>query len=174
MNDIVGLHELLEIMDIDDGSELEYFESMADLIEEEREVDFDALYTIFSQADVYKLVGLIKDYFEDISEIIPDEDTDFNILLENIKTNLVGLGEEMDKEEPDTIRLFTSEFSKFREWYATRKEVLCRDLEEGTYEDLTVIQAIGAIRAEKLGEGRYQMDFSNMLDYDISEYVVHL
>ena len=40
----MNLEELLEYLDLDDGSEFEYFEAMADLVESEDYIDSDAVY----------------------------------------------------------------------------------------------------------------------------------
>ena len=44
------INDLLEMLDIEDGSQFEYFECMSDLVEAEDEIDADVMYHNFRGA----------------------------------------------------------------------------------------------------------------------------
>lgn len=64
----MNYEELLEYLELDDGTQLEYFEAMADLIESEEYIEQEAVYQLFEQADNTMIEELLNDYFEDILE----------------------------------------------------------------------------------------------------------
>ena len=87
----MNLEELLEYLDLDDGSEFEYFEAMADLVESEDYIDSDAVYGLFEKADMTVVEELLNDYFEDILDGLPDDSGEIFALLHQIKLSLTGL-----------------------------------------------------------------------------------
>ena len=69
----MNFEELLEYLDLEDGSDFEYFEAMADLIESEEYIDQEAVYSLFQQADKTMIEELLNDYFEDVLDGLPDD-----------------------------------------------------------------------------------------------------
>lgn len=166
----MNLEELLEYLDLDDGSEFEYFEAMADLVESEDYIDSDAVYGLFEKADMTVVEELLNDYFEDILDGLPDDSGEIFALLHQIKLSLTGLAAAAGEEEE--LRRFTDEFCRFRDWYSHGSEVrmMPEDGGEELYE--TVRDAITASRVESLGGEKYRYDFENALDYELDSYTV--
>ncbi len=162
--------ELLEYLDLEDGSQLEYFEAMADLLESEEYIDVEAIYGLFQKADITMVCELINDYFEDILEGLPDDSGEIYSLLHQIKLSLTGMASGMDGE--DDLRKFTDEFYRFKNWYSHESEVELMPQQGGSPVYQNVRDAITTSRMEKLGGDKYRYDFENALDYPLDDYMI--
>lgn len=162
--------ELLEYLDLEDGSQLEYFEAMADLLESEEYIDLEAIYGLFQKADITMVCELINDYFEDILEGLPDDSGEIYSLLHQIKLSLTGMASGMDGE--DDLRKFTDEFYRFKNWYSHESEVELMPQQGGSPVYQNVRDAITTSRMEKLGGDKYRYDFENALDYPLDDYMI--
>ena len=162
--------ELLEYLDLDDPSQFEYFEAMADLVESEEYIENEAVYKLFDGADKTMIAELLSDYFEDIMEGVPEEEAELFTLLDNIKRVLKGYAENTDDER--SIVLFTDEVSRFRNWYNFDTDVECQSRKDGSTRTVPVREALVLYRIEKLRADEYMYDFSECLDYPLDEYVV--
>ena len=87
----MDINELLEYLDIEEPSQFEYFETMADLAEWDEYVEPDVLVELFSGADNEITAELIEDYFEDILEGLPEDSGEIFSLLHQIKLALTGM-----------------------------------------------------------------------------------
>lgn len=166
----MNYEELLEYLDLDDGSQLEYFEAMADMIESEEYIELEALYQLFQQADNTMVEELLNDYFEDILEGLPENSGEIFSLLHQIKMSLTGMMANVEDESD--LRRFTDEFHKFRNWYSHESEVELDPEDGGVPLYNTVRDAITASRIEKLGGEKYRYDFEGALDYQLDSYTV--
>ena len=166
----MNFEELLEYLDLEDGSDFEYFEAMADLIESEEYIDQEAVYSLFQQADKTMIGELLNDYFEDVLDGLPDDSGEIFSLLHQIKMSLTGMAAGVNDDEDD-LRRFVDEFCRFRNWYSHESEVrLVPESGEPLYH--TVRDAITASRVEKLGGEKYRYDFENALDYQLDSYIM--
>lgn len=162
--------ELLEYLDLEDGSQFEYFEAMADLLESEEYIDVEAIYGLFQKADITMICELINDYFEDILEGLPDDSGEIYSLLHQIKLSLTGMASGMEGE--DDLRKFTDEFYRFKNWYSHESEVELTPQQGGSPVYQNVRDAITTSRMEKLGGDKYRYDFENALDYPLDDYMI--
>lgn len=165
----MDFYELLEYLELEDASQFEYFEAMADLIESEEYIDQEAMYLLFDGADNTMTEELLQDYFEDILEGLPENSGEIFSLLHQIKMSLIGMishaGDDSD------MRRFTDEFYRFQTWYSHESEVELQS-EEGRLLYHNVRDAITAARLEKLGGDKYRYDFENALDYQLDSYIM--
>ena len=173
----MNYYELTEYLDIEDGSQLRYFEEMADLIESDEHIDHQALQTLLSEADMDIAVSLLEDYFNDIMGGIPEDHSDIYSLLDQIRMELTGLMRNVPDDDPVPMLRLTDRFYRFRNWYVydTEVSVLERDqTEAGTSREYiqSVRDAIATARAGKLSGEEYAFDFSSALDYDIDYYAM--
>jgi len=76
--------ELLELLDIDNPDEFQYFEHFADLMECDESISYDALYKLISQVDKKVLSELMENYFDEISEGLPDDGTEAFTFLKHV------------------------------------------------------------------------------------------
>ena len=173
----MNYYELIDYLDIENGSEMQYFEEMAELIESDEHIDFDALLKLFEETDFETAASLIDEYFEDMTGGLPEEHADFFSLLDQIRMELTGLIRNASADDPDSVRSFTDRFYRFRNWYVhdTEVSVLERcyneDGEDREYEQ-SVRDAIATARGAKLSGGEFSFDFSQAMDYDIDYYAM--
>jgi hypothetical protein len=166
----MDLNELMEMLEIDEPSEFEYFENLADLIESDETIPEETLFQLFSQTDPKTVAELIHNYFEDMLEAMPESSTDMLILLENIKRSLIGLLQ--TSEEESLLRHFVEELFRFKAWFCFESEVGCKSLATGEVKLLPLRDALVLSRLEKLEEDEFQYDFESCLKYEIDEYIM--
>jgi hypothetical protein len=165
----MDLAELLDMLDIEDAGSLEYFEQYAELAETDTDIPEETLAEFFDGADADVLRELTDAYFEEILSGVPDDRTEFYLLITNIGRVLSGLVGEASGGSDDGRRPYADEFYRFKCWYTTEACVVRGG------ERLTVLDALATIRAEKLtGGADDEFDFSEALDYEMDEYAVSL
>lgn len=164
------LKELLELLDLEDASQFEYFENISDLIESDKEIDMDVLYQLFKEMDMDMLADLYETYFDEILETVPAQNMDLYSLLDSVKLFLIGMARNMESDN-DLLRM-AEEFARFRRWYSIESEVWIG--EAGSREPkirVNVRDALTHSRLEKInGMVEYIYDFDNAMDYEIDEY----
>lgn len=173
----MNYYELTEYLEIDDGSQLQYFEEMADLIESDEHIGHEALQTLFSEADTDIVASLLDDYFNDITGGLPEEHSELFSLLDQIRMELTGIIRNISEDDPEPYYHFTDRFYRFRNWYVydTEVSVLQRDTADGKLSReyiQSVRDAIATARAAKISGEEYAFDFSSALDYDIDYYAM--
>lgn len=170
-------NQLLELMDIESGKDLKYFESVADLFEADEGYSSDDLYDALKGVDIDVFKEHITAYFDQMQESVPEEETEFYTLFENIKSELTGLaetcaaeceGEEFDRAFMDLVE----EIVRFHEWYVDPSLVGCVNDEMGEEENVSVRDSLYRIRAEQFTDESYMFDFTDALDYELSEYIM--
>ena len=169
--------ELLDLMDIESGEDLKYFESIADLFEADEGFSSDDLFDALKGADIDTLREFIESYFNQMQESIPAEETEFYTLFENLKKELCGLAEacasECEGEEYDRAFMdLTDEITRFHEWYVDGCLVNCVNDETGEEESLSVRDSLYRVREEQFTDETHRFDFTEALDYELSEYVM--
>lgn len=166
----MNLNELFEIIDIDSVEDFEFFDNFAALMETEEHIPNEVLYELFSGVEPDILSELTDNYFDDITEGVPDEEAELFTLLDNIRRVLKGYAGNTDDER--SMVLFTDEAARFRNWYNFDTDVSCRSRKDGSVLTVPVKEALVLYRIEKLKADEYQYDFSECLDYPLDEYVV--
>lgn len=162
--------ELYALVDIDDPSEFEYFENLADLLECDEDIPYDELYSLLREVDKGTLGMLIDDYFEEISDFLPEDDGELFLLMDQIRRSLKGLAR--GSEDENVLGGLTGELDRFRTWYSGSSEVICKDLATGEEQTCSLRDAIAAARLEKIDGERYSYDFEGCHDYKLDDYVM--
>ncbi len=164
------LQDLLKRLEIDSPKEFVHMEDLAEILEGEEPVEEGCLYRLFSQADGDAVFSVIQDYFEDLFVGIPEDSSDLYLLLEQIKSMLLGLWQQRNQEE--NLRDFVSEIVRFQQWYTLENQVICQNTKSGKEEKYSLLHALMVFRLESLGGPKYHYDFQACLDYPIEEYAV--
>lgn len=164
----MNFEELLEYLELEDASQFEYFEAMADMLESEEYIEQEAMFQLFEGADKTMIAELLQDYFEDILEGLPDDSGEIYSLMHEIKVILIGMASNLEDESD--IRRFTDEFYRFKNWYSHESEVELTPEDGGKPIYNNVRDAITASRMEKLGGEKYRYYFENALNYEIDSY----
>lgn len=166
----MDFYELLEYLDLEEASQFEYFEAMADLIESEEYIEQEAMYQLFEGADNTMIEELLQDYFEDILDGLPESSGEIFSLLHQIKLSLIGMISHA--EDDSDMRRFTDEFYRFQTWYSHESEVELQPEDGGAPIYSNVRDAITSARLENLGGDKYRYDFENALDYQLDSYTM--
>ena len=162
------LNELLEYLDMDSPEDFSYFEHLADLVELEQTVDYDAFFQLLSQVPAATMQELLQNYFADITAHMPDSTVDIHTLMAQLRQCLCGLARQMESEEG--CRAFTEELYRFRNWYALEGEVAVKHIDSGHRMRVSVSEALALSRLEALGGDAYDYDFGDCLEYPLDEY----
>ena len=162
--------ELYNYLDIEDAEDFQYFENLELLLECEDEIQYDDLYSILKDMDRKTLAVLIDDYFEELSDYYPGDDTEFYLLMDKVRLSLKGLASGGDDE--NVISNLAEEINRFREWYSVSSKVLCRSVSTGEERIETVRDALALARMEKLGGEKFLYDFRHCDDYHLDEYIM--
>lgn len=169
--------ELLELLDIENPDEFQYFEHFADLMECDQPVSYDALFELISQADKVTLAELIENYLDEIADALPDNGTEAYTFLKSVGLSLRGLLKPIADDDEDEyshkqLITFVEELERFRNWYTSGSNVECTRKKDGITKDVTFLEAVVLVRMEKLNEEEYSYGFDDGLDYQLDEYVV--
>ena len=87
---------LYEILDIEEPAEFDYFENIAALLECDENIGYEELYGLLQEVDKETLSMLIDNYFEELSDFLPEDDADFYLKIDQIRRSLVGLAKSSD------------------------------------------------------------------------------
>lgn len=167
--------ELLELLDIENPDEFQYFEHFADLMECDEHISYDALFELISQVDKKVLSELIENYFDEISEGLPDDGTEAFTFLKSLSMSLRGMLKPLQNDEEEGTRelvTFVEELERFRNWYVIDSNIQCTKKKDGTTKEVTFFEALVLSRMEKLNGEDYLYGFDEGLDYQLDEYVV--
>lgn len=169
--------EICEIMDISEGSEFKYFESLAELLETDESYGSDELFEVLKDIDMDILSEHIGSFFDQIQEYAPDEDVEFYTLTENIRKEITGLTETCSAEDAGddhdrAVMDLAEEIVRFHEWYVDSSLVNAVNEETGEEDTVSVRDALFRVRAEQFTDETYRFDFQDAMDYELSEYVM--
>ena len=163
------INDLLEMLDLEDGSQFEYFENMSDLVETEEEIDADVIYQLFKEADMETVAELLNTYFDEILEAVPEDSAEVYTLLDSAKMSMAGMAKNIS-EETDIVR-FAEQFADFRTWYSVESQVYVCEI--GNYENEKCVcmrDALTLARVENLGGEKYEYTFDEAFDFEMDEY----
>lgn len=156
--------KLYEMLNIESGIEFEYFENMSDLLECDEYIDADAIFVLIEESDIKVVKGLFETYFEDITESVPDEESELSALMEMMKMAFMGICD--NGGNALTYDRLSEEIVKFREWFVFEDKVKKGDTM------LNVRDALTNCRFNSLSGSKDRFDFSEALEYEIDEYAV--
>jgi len=164
------LKELLELLEIESLSEFEYFEQFSALFEYEDEIEFSLFTVLFSEIEGHLLSEITDNYFEDIISGIPDDSILLYSLMQTIRHGLCDLAKEDEGSKERSV--YIEELFNFRQWFLFDSKVNCLHRENNQIIELPLFNALILYRTEKLGEGNYDYDFSNCLDYKTENLIM--
>lgn len=141
---------------------MEYFEDLAELIEDGKKEDFEDFLKRLEELDPEDSTEIIENYMDEIQNALPDEEQEIYMLIENIKTGLIFLSQNL--EDYRTRVKFAEELYRFREWYHDPTLVKIDGCEA------SVFDAVINERADKLLNGKSVYDFEKALDYELHDF----
>ncbi len=141
---------------------MEYFEEFANLIETEETVEYEDIYEALKDSLAEDVGEIIENYMDELENAIPDPEQDLYMLVENIKTGMLFLCENI--EDDSTRSQLTEEIYKFRNWYVNESNSFVDGKET------TVIDAIATARANKITGEESDYDFTGALNYELKDF----
>lgn len=169
--------EFYEIIDISHPGDFQYFDNIAALFETSEDVEVEDIYELVQNVDMEMFGELIQNYFDDMEDWMPEAETDFILLMDNIERSFLGLAQNLsireDNEGEDLHLRFAEELAKFRQWYALSENVECISTETRESHFVPVRDALSFCKESKLGGDEYRYDFKNALGYELEEYIMN-
>lgn len=162
--------ELYELIDIDSPADFQYFENLAAFLECEEDIEYEDLAGLVKEVDKPTLAQLIGDYFEEITDFLPESETELYTIFDTVRRSLAGMSKNCDDET--TVTKLTDELERFRHWYSMESRAFVTDLGSADEEEMTLRDALICARVEALEGNKYQYDFSECSDYPLDEYIV--
>lgn len=166
------LEKLLEFLELEDPSEFEYFENLADLMETDMEIDPETMYQLLEAVDMEVMGEMIENYFSEILNALPEDALEMYTLLDSVKLAFVGMAKHLE-EEQDLV-LFADELTRFRNWYSLYSTVWVREIVEELprEKELPLRDALTLVRMEQLGGEKYEYIFDETMDFEMDQYTV--
>lgn len=165
--------ELLDVLDIEEGSEFQYVENMADLIESEEVITEDALAGVLSEVEPETFIEVSEGYFGDLMDHLPDEAAEAYTIIEAVRNNFRTLAGQM-KEDPSSLTRLCEEIVRFRGWFSEPDTVTCTDENTGESHRESIMDAVADSRLAVLDGNDWTFDFGNIGDYPIDDYIVNI
>ena len=162
--------ELYELIDIDSPSDFQYFENLAAFLECDEELEYEDVAALIMDVEKDTLAQLIGDYFEEMSDFLPESETELYTIFDNVRRSLVGMSKSCDDETTQTK--LADEMERFRRWYSIESRAFLTNLGTADEEEMTLRDALVCARLEALEGTKYQYDFSECSDYELDEYIV--
>ncbi len=141
---------------------MEYFEDLADFLEEERELEFEEVFEAIDGTSSEDMGEILENYMEDLLGGLPDEEQEIYMLIENIKSGLLFLCENL--EDRNTRMQFAEELCRFKNWYT--EDGLCK---AGGI-PCSLMHAVASSRADALTGESTELDFSGALGYELKDF----
>ncbi|MCF0150710.1 MAG: hypothetical protein HUJ80_04785 [Firmicutes bacterium] len=158
--------ELYELADIESPADFQYYEQMADLLECPRHYDFEDFFDVLSLIAAEDAGEIIENYFNDLSDAVPDDSDDLVSVLDTIQSRLLLLAEGLDRRQ--ARRSFAEELYKFKNWYNEPFAVVING------NPGSLLDAITASKVEKLGGKKIHADLSSRMNYQLEEISMDL
>ena len=162
--------ELYELIDIDSPADFQYFENLAAYLECDEELSYEDVAELVKDVDKATLAQLIGDYFEEITDFLPESETELYTIFDTVRRSLAGMSKSCDDDT--TVTKLTDELERFRQWYSIESRAFLTDLGTADEEEMTLRDALICARVETLEGNKYQYDFSECSDYPLDEYIV--
>ncbi len=141
---------------------MEYFEEFAELIESDDELGYEDVYEAAASSLPEDMGDIVENYMEELQSSLPDEEQELYMLVENIKTGLLFLCENLEDES--TLRSFADELWRFRSWYTNGE--LC--ILNGSKSSL--LNILAELRANKITGEKSGYDITGALDYELRDF----
>ncbi len=166
---MLGYEELLELLGVEEPSEIQYFEDVAEIFESEEEIEEAAVARLLMEGDGESFAEILQEYFEEMLKGVPDSETELYTQLQTVGLSLSGM---IRTAEGEQKAVFCDEFLRFRKWYTAEPCVRMRE-DGGEFDLLTPMDALTFVREERLSRDKnYEFDFEKALEYELRDYVV--
>ncbi|XVG95015.1 hypothetical protein ACGCUQ_03720 [Eubacteriales bacterium KG127] len=162
-----------QIIDIEEPSDFKYYDNIENLIESDEEWDADILYTVLNGADSKVVAEIIDEYFNELMDKLPEDEIDLYTMIYNVNRGLKGIAKGKEEDYRDVNLSLSEELWRFWKWFSVESVVNVKDEKTGEMNNMTLRDAVGLIRLEKLGLASCIFDFEKASKYQMNEYVMN-
>ena len=164
--------DLLNMLDLENGSEFTYFENLADLLETDGELPPEALVPLLEEVDMSVFSELLENYFDDLMDHLPDNGVDIYNILEAEKRMLVSLSGNVLSGEENALRRLSDELERFHTWFSITENCVCSNDETNESRMMPLRDALSQHRLSGLDGSSWSFDFDEALGYEVEDYIV--
>ncbi len=161
-------NELLDILEIKDWKEFQYYEQFLLLMEHYELINEEVLFKAFAKISPEDLSLFLEMYFDDIMTGIPEDNIDLYKIFSTVKSVLTEMA--YAKDAMRIMGQLVFELYRFLGWMMEDKRVHCRDLIENTVKEISIYESLILFRIERLNEGKYELNFSEEINFHIDEF----
>lgn len=160
--------DFYKLLDISHPEDFKYYENLESIMEADDYIEAALLTELFSELNWDDLHELFNKYFEELFRILPDDEDELCLTVENIDRKFQGFFG--DDKNDRSIAGLTDEVLKFRRWFIHDQVVYDIDNES----KLCVRDAVYNIHATNFGGALCNYDFANSDDYALTGYDVKI
>lgn len=155
------LSQVYELLEMEGPEDFEYFEQLADLVECQEDIEFDILYTVLSQVTDADAGELVENYFDELTNALPDDENDIVSIIDSISQNLMLLAEDLDQGK---VRVeFVHRIESFRNWFHKPDGAMV----DGN--PVSLFEAVTMLREDRLNGDHRSYNFENSCDYKLED-----
>ena len=151
----MNLQDFLSMLDMDKADQFEYFEQLADIIECDEEFPEEFMEQALSAVESDTIAELITNYFEELTNALPDEEAEVFSLIEATSHNIVDICKNLDY--PGARKDLSEALFAFRSWYKNPELAMV----DGAR--CSVFDAVTRHREEVLGGAAASYDFQKAI-----------
>ena len=140
--------ELYDLIDIDSPADFQYFENLAAFFECDEELEYEDVAALIKDVEKDTLAQLLGDYFEEMSDFLPESETELYTIFDTVRRSLAGMSKSSDDDT--TVTKLTDELERFRQWYSIESRAFLTDLGTANEEEMTLRDALICARVEAL------------------------
>ena len=150
--------ELYDLLEIEDPEDVEYFEQLAELMENDEEISEDLFRHALSAIRAENAGEFVENYLKEMSDAIPEDAgaEDLTQVLSDIQQRLLLLAEDLDDDQ--VREAFTTELYKLRLWLHEDAGAAIDGI------PCTLLEAFTEMRAEKLGIATHSYELDRFPD----------
>ena len=152
--------EFYELIDIESPKDFQYFENLAAFLECEEELEYEHVAQLVKDIDKNVLCELVEEYFEEISDFVPDDENEVFEILENVRRAFNGMARNGNDET--IVTKLADDLERFRQWYSVDSQVYLTEIGSLEEKEVTLRDAIVAARLEKIDGDKYRRDLRHL------------
>ncbi len=161
--------ELMEILELENWEEFQYFEQFLLLMEHYNEIDEEVFLEVFTQISDDELACYFEMYFDDMITGIPEDNMDVYKIFSTVKSILTAMAKEV-KTSMRVADNLVFELIRFQNWMMEEAMVKCIHTQDDTVEEVSIWDALILFRIERLNIGKYRLQFPDDISYHIDEF----
>lgn len=165
--------KLLEELEIEDWSQIEYYDQFCTVMENYKVINETILIEIFLNKSSEEIKEYLEFHFEDLMTGISNDNIDLYKIFSSVKYLLLGVALSIGKSNK-YLDILAYELLRFQTWIMDNEMVLCTDLTSKTKSYISIYESLLLTRLENIKAGSYEFIYPDTLDYPIDDYDIDM